>query len=282
MSTHIIISGASSGIGFSLASDLASCGYKVFAGYRKEADEEKLRKAHANITPLLLDILNNENILSSREVIKKHLDPESTLVLINNAGIALPAPLETILVKDVSLMLQTNITQQLAITQAFLPLLRQQPNSRIIFVGSTSGLISLPLLSAYSITKFGLSSLADGLRRELNLTSKIKVIEIMPEAISTPMLDRATTHLIDCIKKEEGELKEYYLSIAEKIIEKQNTSKLLDMKDLVKIFHHAIESPRPKPRYYAGKNAKLLALISRILPVRLIDTIISRRLKNLA
>ena len=149
-----LVTGASSGIGQACAVRLASSGWRVLAGVRRTGE------APAGTEEVLLDVTDPEQIGAAAERV------EELSGLVNNAGIAVAAPLEFLPPDDLRRQLEVNVIGQVAVTQAFLPALRRA-RGRIVIVGSIAGRSALPFLGAYAASKHALEAVADSLRVEL-------------------------------------------------------------------------------------------------------------------
>lgn len=179
----VVVTGASSGIGAAVAAALTRRGFIVYAGIRNDADAERLRASNPSIRPLHLDVTDAAAIEAA---VRQVRDARVALAgLVNNAGIALGGPLETIPIDELRRQFEVNCFGALAVTQALLPLLREQP-SRIVFVGSISGRFAVPYIAPYSASKFALRAFADALRTELR-PSHIDVCLIEPGSVATPI-----------------------------------------------------------------------------------------------
>ena len=162
------------GIGAASAERLARAGWKVFAGVRAEG------AAPDGTTELLLDVTDGDAIARAAETVGDRLDG-----LVDNAGIALAAPLEYLPLDDLRRQLEVNVVGQLAVIQALMPAIRAA-RGRIVLVGSIAGTSALPFLGPYAISKFGLEALADSLRLEL-APDGIHVAIVRPGTIATPI-----------------------------------------------------------------------------------------------
>ncbi len=161
----VLITGASTGIGEACALWLQDRGYRVFAGVRKSTDAEALQqKSKGHLTPVLLDVADEASI---REAVQFVLTQEPKLEgLVNNAGIAVAGPLEFVPLQELRRVLEVNVVGQVAVTQAFLPLLREA-RGRVVLMSSISGRVAAPLMGPYAASKFALEAIGDALRREL-------------------------------------------------------------------------------------------------------------------
>ncbi len=186
-----VVTGGSTGTGRACVDALAGTGAHVWASVRTDADEQALRRDHRDaVTVLRMDVTDAGSVTAAGQRVAA-AGPLAGLV--NNAGVALPAPLEYIPIAVFRHQLEVNLTGQLTVTQAMLPALRtsreQGADARIVMIGSIGGRIAAAMLGAYHVSKFGMVGLADTLRAEL-APSGIRVILIEPGAIATPIWDR--------------------------------------------------------------------------------------------
>jgi NAD(P)-dependent dehydrogenase (short-subunit alcohol dehydrogenase family) len=191
--------------------------------------------------------------------------------LVNNAGVALPGPLEFLPVAAVREQLEVNLLGQLAVSQAMLPALRAagEPVGRIVMVGSIGGRIAAPMLGAYHAAKFGLVGLTDTLRAELAPWG-IQVILIEPGAIATPIWTRggaAADRLAEQMPARAGELYAGQIAQARRNAARSARSGLPPAAAAA-VIARALTEPRPRPRYLVGRDALAASVIAR-LPYRL-------------
>ena len=188
-SPAVVITGASTGIGQACALELDRRGFRVFAGIRTRAAAEQLRAAaSARLTPLLIDVTQTDTIAAACKIVAETLGDAGLAGLVNNAGIAVPGPLELIPLDDFRRQLEVNVVGQLAVTQAFLPLLRKA-RGRIVNMSSVSGGLSAPYLGPYSASKFALEAITDALRLELRGVG-VSVSAIDQGVNETPIRDK--------------------------------------------------------------------------------------------
>lgn len=179
----VILTGASSGIGQDLALSLAKRGFRVFAGVRSSKDFQEFSGRHENIFPVKLDVTSDESLKLASTLITPQL--RGKVSLINNAGIAVPGPIEAIELSDFEKQFQVNVFGLIRVTQEFLPAIRDTKGS-IVNISSVSGLSTSPFLGAYSASKHAVESISDALRRELKVFG-VNVIVIEPGPIKTPI-----------------------------------------------------------------------------------------------
>src|SRR5688572_20986954 len=148
----VLVTGASTGIGHACAVDLDARGFSVFAAVRKPSDGDALRKVSARITPVLMDVTDYASVDSAARDLNDQLAERGLDGLVNNAGISVAGPLECLPMEAFDRQMRVNVSGQVAVTQAFLPLLRRA-RGRIVFMSSESGRVVLPLLGAYAASK---------------------------------------------------------------------------------------------------------------------------------
>ena len=180
----VVITGASKGIGKACALHLDELGFRVFAGVRKQVDADALQAASsANLTPLFIDVVNSDSIAAAAESVTQQVGQDGLWGLVNNAGIAVAGPIEFLPVDEFRLQFEINFFGQIAVIQAFMPLIRQA-TGRIINMSSMSGHFGSPFLSPYSASKHSMEVMSDALRREM-IPFGIKVSVIEPSNTSS-------------------------------------------------------------------------------------------------
>ena len=260
----VVITGSSTGIGAASALLLAERGFQVFAGVRSDADGEALvARSSGDLTPNRIEITDEASISASAEAVEGAVAKRGLFGLVNNAGIVKPGPLEFQPMADFRQQLEVNLIGQVAVTQAFLPLIRRG-KGRIVNVGSIGGRVVLPLHGAYSASKFGMEAVSDALRLELRQW-RIPVAHIDPGATETA-IDGKTLAAIDEIEKSlrnEGHA-EYEGQIAgiRRLVEK-TAADAAPVAELSKTVAKALTARKPKPRYLAGKGAGAAAVLAR-------------------
>lgn len=247
----VVITGASRGIGEATARRLDQQGFRVYAGVRHLEDGDRLRRnASERLIPLQLDITDEEHIRRAVEVVAQASGAEGLAGLVNNAGISIPAPLEFIPLNDFRHQLEVNVTGQLAVTQAFLPLLRQS-RGRLVNVSSIGGRqVSIPFNGPYHASKFALEALSESLRMEL-APFGIQVITIEPSLIATPMWETALALHDDIMKRMPPQTQELYgAALRQARVSVAHVSRNGGSPEKVaKVIFDALTSHRPKTRY---------------------------------
>jgi NAD(P)-dependent dehydrogenase (short-subunit alcohol dehydrogenase family) len=273
----VVITGASTGIGHACALHLDSLGFDVFAGVRRQEDGEKLgAEGSERLVPVSIDVTDAESIRSAAETVLSHVGDRGLAGLVNNAGIAVAAPLEFIPIEELRRQLEVNVIGQVAVTQAFMPVLRKG-KGRIVNIGSIGGRVALPMVGPYAASKFAMEAITDSLRRELR-ASGIEVSIVEPGGIATPIWDRglATADSLRTHLPPEGE--QTYgnaLEAVRKAAEDTGRSGLPPQK-VADVVEHALTADRPRTRYLVGRDAKLRAAMARVIPDRIFDRMIAR------
>ncbi len=271
---NVLVTGASSGIGRSIAVRLANAGWQVFAGVRSEKSAAELRTLHEAIRPLTLDITDSGQISAAKKIIGEAAGANGLQALVNNAGIAVAAPQEHQPVELVRRIFETNVIGHMAVTQAFLPLIRAG-NGRIVFIGSGAGFIALPFFTAYAASKFAIEGVTDSLRRELR-PWHIPVINVEPGTIKTPILDKGFREAEGIFSGLPAEARERYdasFQILRQVLDHELQAAPLPESVAVAV-QIALDARRPKHRYPVGTEA-WLARTLRLLPTRLVDVMIA-------
>ena len=257
---HVIVSGASRGIGLHSALALAEAGFHVFAGVRGAEAAESLAALNIeNLTPVTLDITKSDDI----NAISETLASRELIGLVNNAGIATLGPLEFLPLDEIRSEFEVNLFGHIAMIQTFLPHLRAG-HGRIINISSISGFVGLPFFSAYAASKFALEGLSDSLRRELKLAG-VAVSLIQPGNIDTDIWQTSITKGQSLEERLSGAAKQVYVS---RFSRNENGSYGPAAKSapesVAEAVVHAMTAPTPKARYLVGKDARRFARLRRL------------------
>lgn len=274
----ILITGTSTGIGQCCAMLLAKKGMTVFGGVRSTEDADQLAKFNPSITPVLLDVTEATSIQQALETIQAALPPGKGLNgLVNNAGIAVGGPLEAVAIADLRRQLEVNVVGQIAVTQTFLPLLRQA-RGRIVNMGSIAGLNALPFVGPYSASKFALESLTDALRVELQPWG-IEVAIIEPGAIATPIWEKSLKATQESSRQFAPSILDLYGPALEMIRKAtlRSAQRGIPAEMVAEAVLHALTATKPKTRYLVGKDAQLRHIL-RWIPDRLKDFLITQKI----
>jgi NAD(P)-dependent dehydrogenase (short-subunit alcohol dehydrogenase family) len=273
----VLITGASTGIGRATALHLDAAGWRVFAGVRREEDAASLREAGSErLAPVMLDVTDAAQIVDAAERIGGEVGTAGLDGLVNNAGIAVPGPLETLPIEDFRRQIEVNLTAHVAVTQAMLPSIRSA-RGRIVFITSIGGLMAFPMFGAYHAAKFGLEAAGDVFRRELRPWG-IKVSVVEPGSIATPIWERgdeAVDGLAGRAREGHADLYGRAIDSYREVARKTGARGIPPAKVAVKI-EHALSARRPRIRYLVGADARGQAFVAWLLPDRLLDWLIVR------
>jgi NAD(P)-dependent dehydrogenase (short-subunit alcohol dehydrogenase family) len=274
----VVVTGASTGIGWGCAKVLIKKGFRVFGSVRKQADADRLSaELGANFVPLLFDVTDQAAVNAGAETTAKALEGEPLAGLVNNAGIAVSGPLLYLDVDEFRKQLDVNITGPLIVTQAFAPLLLPQSAKgskpgRIVMMSSVGGKNASPFVGPYNASKFGLEGLSESLRRELMMLG-IDVIVIAPGAVATPIWDKAesvdiTRYANTPFAPALNNIRNYMLTSGRKGLKPERLGRTV---------WHALTTARPKVRYVVTPDPVQNFMVN-TLPKRMVDRMIAGRL----
>jgi NAD(P)-dependent dehydrogenase (short-subunit alcohol dehydrogenase family) len=274
----VVITGASTGIGWATAKLLLDRGFRVFGSVRKQADADRLKREFgANFTALRFDVTNEAAVRGAAHQVRRALRGETLFGLVNNAGIAVPGPVFELAADEFRRQMDVNIIGPIISTQAFGPLLGSDPSlkgpkGRIVMISSVAGRNGNPLMSAYAASKFAIEGLSESLRREMMLFG-IDVVIIAPGAVKTPIWSKAEEVDISAFRNSPffpalERIRKFMLQLGE-------TG--LPAEKIAEAIAGALTSASPKVRYQITPDP-MRHLMMAILPKRMIDRIIAKRL----
>ena len=271
----VLVTGASTGIGHATVLHLRELGFDPIAAVRKNEDAERLAAQGARTARI--DVTDADQIVAAREA----LGDEPLAGLVNNAGIAVAAPLEFLPIDRLRQQLEINLVGQVAVTQAFLPALRRA-RGRVVNVSSIGGLVGLPLVGAYAASKFGLEGVSDSLRRELRAQG-VEVVLIEPGGVKTPIWKKGERLADEMTEGMPPEAERLYGRMIEAL--RTETAKIeqergIEPREVAEVIGRALTAPRPRARYLVGRDAKMRAPMAKILPDRVMDRLIGRALRG--
>lgn len=274
----VVITGVSTGIGWGTAKVLLGHGFQVFGSVRRQADADRLQKEFgANFTPLLFDVSDEAAVHDAAREVRMALNGETLSGFVNNAGIAVSGPALELPVAEYRHQMEVNVIGPIIATQAFAPLLGadrslQGTPGRIVMMSSVSGQNGNPMLSPYCTSKFALEGFSESIRREF-MVYGIDVIVIGPGAVKTPIWSKA----------EDADMSGYKnsplfpaLEVMRNYARKFGESGF-PVETIGGLVHEALTSARPRVRYAITTEPIQLA-IGKLLPKRLVDRIIAKRL----
>jgi NAD(P)-dependent dehydrogenase (short-subunit alcohol dehydrogenase family) len=275
----VVVTGASTGIGRATVVELVSAGFQVFGTVRREADAESLHRQFPDlVTPVIMDLLDEDSVRAAGAVVNA---AGPLFGLVNNAGAAIPSPLETMPIEVFRRQIEINLTGQLLVTQVMLPALHRSADetgdARIIMIGSISGRLSVPMLGGYGAAKHGLAGMSSSLRAEL-APFKIKVVLIEPGAIKTPIWNRGLEAGQQVRSKDPDRNIRYADQIKTATAwTRRGEASGLDASAAAKVILDALLRDNPAPRQVVGRDAKVMAAMVRMLPFRALYGLIRAR-----
>jgi NAD(P)-dependent dehydrogenase (short-subunit alcohol dehydrogenase family) len=269
MSTYLV-TGASSGIGAATALKLDADGHDVFAGIEAQDETVALDAGSDRLRTITLDITSAASIRHAVELVAAAVGTGGLGGLVNNAGIGVPGPLETLAPDDLRRQLDVNVVGHVATTQAFLPLIREAAG-RIVFVGSVGGVLASQFAGAYHASKFAIEAIADVWRQELD-PEDVDVVLIEPSAISTPIWDKAIAKL-DTLQRDAPPALARYRDRLDAFRDTLDSAREHGKPagDVAEAIVEALTTERPRTRYVVGADGKLAAALRPLIPDRLAD-----------
>lgn len=272
----VLITGASTGIGAACAVHLDRIGFTVLAGVRREQDGDALKRlASDHLVPVLLDVTDESSIQQAKAWVSELIGPRGLYGLVNNAGVVVASPLEAVPIADLRRQLDINVVGQVAVTQTFLPLIRNA-RGRIVNMGSIAGRGAIPLMGPYAASKFALEAITDVLRLELQQWG-IHVSIVEPGAVATPIWDKSRTEAARREAAATPEMRTLYgtlITSVRKVVE-QAATRAIPCDAVSQAVEHALTAASPKTRYLVGSDAKLRALMIKLLPDRISDKVLT-------
>ncbi|MFV9632701.1 SDR family NAD(P)-dependent oxidoreductase [Mycobacterium neumannii] len=268
----VLVTGASRGIGKAIAEHLAARGWQVIAGVRTEQDAEAVTGLDPDrISAVLLDVTDAGHIAALADVLPPRLD-----AVVNNAGVVVTGPMETVTSDEWRKQLEINVIGQLAVTRAILPRMRAA-RGRIVFISSVNGRMSMPLLGAYAASKFALEAAADALRMELR-PWQIPVVVVEPAQTDTDMWRTADTMVVEAeaaLSPEHRALYAEHIAGMKKMVPVAQRMAVPTAK-VSAVVEEALTARRPRARYVVGVGPKLQVAVVPKLPTRVRDAVLRR------
>ncbi len=273
----VLITGASTGIGWATALRLDRMGFEVVATVRREEDAARLRAdASTRLRPLLLDVTDSDSIVAAAAQVRTWVGGRGLTSLVNNAGVSFTAPLEFVPLPAVERLFAVNLSGVLAVTQAFLPLLRQG-RGRIVNVSSTASVFVAPFHGPYSATKMALNGLNAALRRELRPLG-VAVLLIICGSVRTPiwtkaesqtqaLADEFTPEAARVYGRQHERLRAYFNHMGEVGVAPEVAANQIA---------RALTDRRPRNTYFVGPDTRLFCIADRLLFGRLRDWVLVR------
>jgi NAD(P)-dependent dehydrogenase (short-subunit alcohol dehydrogenase family) len=275
-----IVTGASSGIGEATARRLAAAGYYVLAGVRKQSDAVKITAP--GIEPLILDVTNDGHIADLVERVTNDPRGRTLGVLVNNAGVAVNAPIEVLTLDDWRFQFDVSVFGQVALIRALLPTL-MSTHGRIINVTSVGGRVAMANFGAYSAAKFAMEAVSDSLRREVEPFG-VSVVKITPGAVSTNLTESGlatAARITDTMTPDQhtryDELGRAFTAQAEGFARDG-----VSPEHAADVIAKAVTAQRPKTRYTIGRDGAVFTFMPRLVTDRMLDSMLRSQNKSLA
>jgi NAD(P)-dependent dehydrogenase (short-subunit alcohol dehydrogenase family) len=279
-SKDVVVTGVSTGIGWGTTKVLISKGFRVFGSVRKQSDGDRMQKEFGDgFVPLLMDITDADAVGEAARKVGSMTGDRNLVGLVNNAGVVVSGPLLYLRPSEYRRQLDVNMIAPLVVIQAFASLLgtdkkRRGPAGRIVNISSSGAKVAIPLLGAYSASKFGLEGMSDALRRELMLFG-IDVVIIEPGTVNTAMYDKGE-------KEDLSEFKPtaYWEAVQkfQKFIVTEARTNGLSPERLGEAVHVALSTAKPKVRYAVIPQRFKNWILPRLLPARMVDAQLAKML----
>ena len=274
----IVVTGASTGIGYGVAQELISRGYQVIATVRQQDDADRLRRdLGGRLRPVLMDVADDDEVQRAATEIGEIVGERGIAALVNNAGIAVAGPLMHVDLEELRYQFDVNVVGVVAVTQALLPLLGGRKESairpgRIINMSSVSAHMTYPFLAPYAASKHALESISDGMRRELALYG-IDVILLVVGAVQTPIWTKTSSE--DLARYAQTD---YASGVTQMAATAGDLAKSgMPVERVAIAVRQALESPRPKARQVLVNDYWRGWLLPKLLPTRLLDYAMTRQ-----
>ncbi len=267
MAQTILITGCSSGIGYTCAHGLKKLGYDVFATCRNEADVIRLNTEGLNA--FRLDLCDSQSLHVALAWMLSQTNGRID-VLFNNAAYGQPGAVEDLKRDVLREQFETNVFGTLELTNLVLPYMRAQKSGRIVFNSSILGFVAMSYRGAYNASKFAIEGFADTMRLELK-GSGVDVVLIEPGPIRSNFRKNALAKFLQNIDYERSAHKEVYAKTLERLQKTGDTPFTLGTEAVLEVLVRTIEAKHPKARYGVTFPTKLFAVLKRIFPTRLMD-----------
>jgi NAD(P)-dependent dehydrogenase (short-subunit alcohol dehydrogenase family) len=282
----VLISGASTGIGRAAAVALAERGFHVLAGVRAEKAGAALVEmaspgVRARLMPIQLDVTNAESIAAAVALAADKSGSNGLRVLINNAGIVVPGPVEYLSLDDWRRQFEVNFFGAIGLTRAVLPLLRKAVTAhgrglpRVVLISSIGGRVAQPFIAPYTSSKFALTALGDSLRLELRRQG-IGVTVIEPGAVKTEIWAKGDSAGAE-FTPDHPAYKLYGTEIEGLIaLSRRTAARGLVAERAAEEIVGAVAAPRAPARVLVGTDAKIMARLKALLPTSVFDGVLAK------
>jgi NAD(P)-dependent dehydrogenase (short-subunit alcohol dehydrogenase family) len=273
----VVVTGASTGIGAAAARELAGRGFHVLAGVRHDGDGDALRSE--NIEPHILDITRDADIAAIAERVAHDPERQPLRALVNNAGIAVNAPVEVLPMAEWHRQFDVNLFGHIAMTQALLPALLRSRGA-VVNITSVGGKVAMATYGAYAGAKFALEAVSDSLRREVAQFG-VDVIVVQPGAVITEMAGRGVATADRLAAEMTPDQHERYDAVIDAITDQARAFARdgVPAASAARVIADAVTSTRPRTRYTVGRDAAIITRLARLAPDRVLDRLLRRNLR---
>ena len=273
----VLITGTSSGIGYASAIHLDNLGFQVFATVRNWEHADKLcAEASPRLIPIRMDVTDPATIDKARVQVERTVGERGLWGLVNNAGVGIGGPLEFFPLEDLRWIFDVNLFGLLAVTQAFLPLVRQA-RGRVVNISSSASLVVMPFHGPYSMTKWSVNAMSNALRLELQPFG-VQVSLMIVGSIDTPIWVKGGKSSIRIRKKYQPEGIELYgarwKKVGEIFTEMGNAGSPPEI--AAKKIALALTAKRPRNTYYIGADAHQINIFEKLFFGKVRDWLLLR------
>jgi short-subunit dehydrogenase len=272
----VLITGAAGGVGRALVDHLAERGWRVFAAARSTQTGRAPTDGRTEVHLVELDILDQDSIARARQQVAETLAGAGLNALVNNAGISVDGPVELLPLADLHEAFAVNVIGAVAVTQAFLPQLRQA-RGRIVNIGGAAGRVAMPMYGALSASKAALDSISDTLRMELRHQG-VTVSYIEPGALDTAFFARSATMRADRGYAADPATTAIYTQAIDRVSATLSATTAAALAPTIRAVGRALNARTPAPRYVVGREAKMITGLVGRLPTGTRDRAILRTL----
>ncbi|MEU6374394.1 SDR family NAD(P)-dependent oxidoreductase [Streptomyces sp. NPDC046909] len=270
-----LVTGASGGLGTETIKKLSNAGWRVIAAVRTPDALDQLPIGLASVVPVVLDVTDPDSIHAAAATVAPVLADHGLDALVNNAGVIVQGPLELVPPHALRRQFEINVLGQIAVTQAFLPALRQA-GGRVVNVGAVTARTAVPFFGPVAASKAALASLNDTLRLELKFLG-VDVVLVEPGALETEIFHKAEKSAADDGWTGEPEARQSYVKALGQAQAAAAKQKATPVEKAARTLTKAITARRPATRYLIGQDARALSFL-RILPDRFRDGLLLRTL----
>lgn len=277
MRRHAVVTGASTGIGRATSLRLAADGVHVFATVRRDADAAALEKIDptSRITPLRLDVTDPASVGTAAAVVREHTSGVGLDALVNNAGVGVTTPVETVDVDALRRQFEVNVIGQVTVTQALLPALREG-HGTVVMIGSIGDRITMPFAGPLVASKRALAGLTEALRLELAPWS-LPVVLVEPASIRTAAIDKVERDVRATVVGMSARQRVLYgdalTGMLTRALARERAGSSPEV--VAAVVSRALRTGRPRTRYLVGRDARRLAALA-VLPAPVRQAIVRR------